>query len=403
MGLFRDQSVVPVLTFHSVGMNYDDWVWSHLSESADMFERFLVRLHKQGYKTVSLQQLYDHMSGGQRCDAKSIVLVFDDGYLDNWTTVAPLLKKYDMCGAVYVNPEFVDPGTELRPTLDDLGGNVEELHSIEHRGFMNWAELEVLDSSGVLDVQSHSMSHTWYFTGPGIVDSYAPGSAPTYPWMSWNSRPDRKPFYLSEDQSEFVAWGTPVFENEKSIIARRFFPDQEMVEKVQDVVEKQGGVEFFANPDWRDQYRKITADVTGDRPFSGEYESERDFEKRVSWELAEAKSIIEEKLNKQVHFLCWPGGGVDATSKRLALETGHLSWTLPGGDASDKRNVPGADATEVKRVPAMRDVFFLGRKWGRGSDILMMLDIMTHQNSFFIRRLRDLYKIGVALGIAGHK
>ena len=403
MRLSRDQSVVPVLTFHSVGMNYGDWTWSHLSESAEMFESFLVRLHSQGYKTVSLQQLYDHMSGEGRCDPKSIVLVFDDGYLDNWTTVAPLLKKYGMLGAVYVNPEFVDPGTEIRPTLDDLAGKVEDLHSIEHRGFMNWAELAALDSSGVLDVQSHSMSHTWYFTGPRIVDCFAPTTAPTYPWMSWNARPERKPFYLSEDQSEFVPWGTPVFENEKSIIARRFSPDPQMVAKIETEVERQGGFEFFADPDWKDRYRKITSDITGDRPFPGDRESEHDFEERVRWELAEAKSIIENKLNKQVHFLCWPGGGVNATAKRLALESGHRSWTLPGGDASDKRNVPGSDATEVKRVPAMREVVFFGRKWGHGSDILMLLDVMTHQNSFIVRRLRDLYKVSVALGLAGQR
>jgi peptidoglycan/xylan/chitin deacetylase (PgdA/CDA1 family) len=403
MRLFRDQSIVSVMTFHSVGMNYDEWVWAHLTESAAMFESFLVRLRKQGYRTVSLQQLYDHMSGNQTCDERSVVLVFDDGYLDNWTTVAPLLKKYDMCGAVYVNPEFVDPGKELRPTIDDLGGAAEDIANVGHRGFMNWSELANLDRSGVLDVQSHSMSHTWYFTGPKIVDCHTPASAAKYPWMSWNARPERKPFYLVEDQSDFVAWGSPVFENEKSIIARRFYPEPEMVQKIEDEVGNQGGRKFFESPDWESRYRDIVSSIVGDGEFPGTYESEEDCERRVKWELAESKSSIEENLDKQVDFLCWPGGGVDSTAKQLALDVGYKSWTLPGGDASSKRNIPGSDATEVKRVPAMREVYFFGRKWGRGGDILMLLDVMVHQNSWVMKRIRDAYKLGVALGVFRQK
>ena len=403
MQLFRDQSIVPVLTFHSVGMNYDEWIWAHLTESAAMFESLLVRLRKRGYRTVSLQQLYDHMSGVQTCDEKSVVLVFDDGYLDNWTTVAPLLKKHGMRGVVYVNPEFVDPGQELRPTLDDLTGADEDLPSIDHRGFMNWSELAALDRSGVLDVQSHSMSHTWYFTGPKIIDCHSPESAGKYPWMSWNARPERKSFYLNEDQSDFVPWGSPIFENEKSIIARRFYPEPDMVAKLESEVGKQGGRKFFENPDWETRYRSIVSSICGDGEFPGTYEAEQDYERRVRWELAESKSAIEENLDKQVDFLCWPGGGVNSTAKQLALDVGYKSWTLPGGDASGKRNIPGSDATEVKRVPAMREVYFLGRKWGRGGDILMLLDVMVHQNSWVLKRIRDAYKLGVALGVFRQK
>jgi hypothetical protein len=297
---------------------------------------------------------------------------------------------------VYVNPEFVDPGKELRPTIDDPA-------SIDHRGFMNWSELAALDRSGILDVQSHSMSHTWYFTGPKIIDCHKPESAGKYPWMSWNARPERKPFYLNEDQSDFVPWGSPIFENEKSIIARRFYPEPEMVKKIEDEIGNQGGRKFFENPDWESRYREIVSRIIGDGEFPGTYESEEDCERRVKWELAESKAAIEKNLDKQVDFLCWPGGGVNSTAKQLALDVGYKSWTLPGGDASDKRNIPGSDATEVKRVPAMREVYFLGRKWGRGGDILMLLDVMVHQNSWVLKRIRDAYKLGVALGVFRQK
>ena len=45
---------------------------------------------------------------GKNIPEKSIVLTFDDGYADIWIYAYPLLKKYGMCGTVFINPDFVD-------------------------------------------------------------------------------------------------------------------------------------------------------------------------------------------------------------------------------------------------------------------------------------------------------
>jgi hypothetical protein len=278
----------------------------------------------------------------------------------------------------------VDPGAETRPTLNDS-----QDADISQTGFMNWAELKKLDESGVLDVQSHSLTHTWYFSGPRIVDYYTPESAAAYPWMAWNARPERKPFYLQEDQTSFVPWGTPVFEYEKSLLARRFFPD---ANRVQEVI---SSVAADANSD--------LLQSTNDSPFPGTYESEDDYEARVRGELMESKAIIEHRLGKTVEFLCWPGGGVNAVAKRQAVEAGYKSWTLPSVEQRDKRNRPGEDPSEIRRLPSMRDVFFFGRKWGVGSERLVLLEILAHQESRAFDVLRKCYKLGVALGIAGQR
>jgi len=370
MSFWPKNDIVPVVTFHSVGMNEPGWIWQQLSERTDSFERLLQRLRANHYQTVTLADLYAHMSGKQSCAPKSIVLVFDDGYLDNWVTVYPLLKKYGMCGTVYVNPDFVDPGSELRPTLNDFLDS-----EVSQTGFMNWAELKQLDESGVLDVQSHSLTHTWYFTGPKIVDYYTPSSAAAYPWMAWNARPERKPYYLQEDQTSFVPWGTPVFEYEKSLLARRFFPDAD----------------------------QALLQSTDSSPFPGMYESDVDYEARVRGELMQSKAIIEERLGKTVDYLCWPGGGVNADVKRLAAEVGYKSWTLPSGEQRDKRNRPGEDPGEIKRLPAVRDVLFFDRKWGVGSERLVYLELLAHQESRAYDLLRKAYKVCVAAGIAGQR
>lgn len=389
MSFWPAKDIVPVLTFHSVGMNEPSWIWHELSERAQVFERLLQILQSHKYRSVSLSELHAHMSGERQCDPKSIALVFDDGYLDNWVTVYPLLKKYGMCGTVYVNPDFVDGGTETRPTLDDSRGEGLLKTEISQTGFMNWAELKQLDESRVLDVQSHSLTHTWYFTGPRIVDYYTPQSAAAYPWMAWNARPERKPYYLQEDQTSFVAWGTPVFEYEKSLLARRFFPDADRVQEFVGLVSAGADSALLQSTD--------------SSPFPGTYESDADYEARVRDELMESKAIIEQRLSKTVEFLCWPGGGSNDVAKRLAVDAGYKSWTLPSVEQRDKRNRPGVDPREIRRLPSMRDVFFFGKKWGVGTERLVLLEILAHQESKAFDVLKKCYKLGVALGIAGRR
>jgi peptidoglycan/xylan/chitin deacetylase (PgdA/CDA1 family) len=402
--LGRNQEIVPVVMFHSVGMNHEGWIWRHLSETAHIFEKFLKRLKKANYKTVTLQQLFAHMSGDRICDPKSIALVFDDGYLDNWVTVYPLLRKYEMCGTVYVNPEFVEPNDECRPTLDDYTASETGHVNTDQRGFMNWAELRKADSEGILDVQSHSMSHTWYFKGPSVVDCYAPQNAKFYPWMQWNARPERKPYYLREDQTQFVDFGTPIFEHEKSLVTRRFLPDAGKILEVQEEIRRSGETEFFLGSALRKRFDDVVSSVIGkDSIFPGEFESEDAYRARVEWELVESKSLIETRLDKTVDYLCWPGGGVNDIAKAAARKAGYRSWTVPGRDSTDKRNQPGENPKEIKRMPAMRDVYLLGKRWGFGTETLMILDVYAHQNSIIFDAIRKIYKTGVALGVAGNK
>lgn len=286
-----------------------------------------------------------------------------------------------MRGVVYVSPEFIQPGTDKRSTAEDLwSGSIEE-DSLELHGFMNWAELRGLNSEGVLDVQSHALTHTWYFDSPDVVDFHRPDAVYRYPWMSWNARPDRKPFYLNEDQQAFVPWGTPVFSHEKSLITKRFLPDPGATEEIESYVAAEGGPSFFSREDWESNLRGQFPFLRDGQKFPGAFESGDDYQQRVLDELTTSKAILEKELEKAVDFLSWPGGGVNDEAAALAVQAGYRSWTMSSWQRPADRNLPGMDPGGIKRISGRSKVHWRRRLLSDGDAWWIIQRVLTHQGS----------------------
>ena len=116
----------------------------------------------------------------------------------------------------------------LRTNLDDVWAGKKSMNELQTLGFLSWPEIQAMDASGVMDIQSHSMSHNFYFSSDKIKDIYT--GQPNYDWLAWFHQPERKPFYVTEDQKGFVPNGYPVFEFGRALGLRRYFPDEEMIE-----------------------------------------------------------------------------------------------------------------------------------------------------------------------------
>lgn len=381
MPLRRNKSIVPALMFHSVGLERHAWAWSYISESIESFESKIAKLKQKGFSAVFWDELYEHMAGTIVLPADSILLTFDDGYLDNWTNIFPILKKYGMKATIFVNPDFVDPSDQLRPTLDNLAAENRTGEETPVVGFLNWAEMREMEKSGLIDIQSHAMTHTWYFSGPRIDDYHRPHDVTPYPWLFWNVRPDRKPFYLKEDQQQFLPWGYPVLQHAKSLAVRRFFPDETAVHSITSFVSSEGGHEFFRRQDWRAVLESRVASTFGNDGIAGFYESETERISRIRDELRRSKAIIEENLDKQVNYICWPGGANDELVHQIAREAGYKSWTLSSSSALEKRNLPGADPETIKRIGTTNAINVRGKHCGFGGPGLQLLKIFSHQGS----------------------
>lgn len=378
---------IPVLMYHSVGPIIADWNWNFLTVPAETFENHLLWLSKAGYQTIDLDELYNYVWGKQELPLHSVVLTFDDGYLDNWVYAAPLLNRYGFKGTVFVGPDFVDPREIVRPTLEDVwGGSIDET-KLDVRGFMSWKELRELDKNGPLRVESHAMTHTWYPSGPEIVDFHHPNDG--YYWLDWNVYPDEKPFYLSQPQNTKIPFGTPVYEHHKALAGTRYLPDLLEAEHMTEFVKYRGGNEFFKEKEWRG---KLFAEARRFRQkygARGRYESSEERRDRYQHELAGAKNIIEDALEREIRFLCWPGGGYNELSRTMALGL-YTAVTLGSADPSPVRNRPGDDPKLIKRlgVPTILE----GAKVYYPSGRYLVQALKEYQGSGFARKYRQVMK-----------
>lgn len=388
------------LMFHSVGL--DGWSWRspQISESIGTFERKIKALAQTRWTSFFLTEMPIE---SQRANAaKNLLLTFDDGYLDNWVHVFPMLKKFGMKATIFVTPQFVDRRGLIRPqsspgTVQDLNHNAARCCA----GFLSWAEMRKMENSCLVDIQSHALTHTWYFKGPKIVDFWHPGAAtePGGPvWMLWNRFPEFKPFYLTKakEYEKRIPYGTPIYEYGKALVTRRYFPDEEELEAdLVDCVYTGGEKMFFTRPNWREELlERVTKYRRGKSKVAGTYESEDDYLLRVRNELAESKRILEERLEKTVDGICWPGGGVTEEVLAIARDAGYKYFTLPSAWKSERAK--GKYADMIPRIGSFSRIMWRGREIGVPTGREFIWYIERHRGSLiykWIGRCARLFRI----------
>lgn len=375
--------------FHSVGLDQWQWRSAHIAEPLKTFERKIAALARAGWQSVSIDEIHNDKLGGT--SKKMVLLTFDDGYLDNWVHVFPVLKKYGMKATIFVNPDFVDNRDIVRPQCVP-GSMCDKDHRPDKccAGFLSWSEMRLMEKSGLVDIQSHALTHTWYFKGPEIVDFWHPGAATERVgpiWMLWNKYPDFKPFYLTEAMKyeSRISYGTPIYEHGKALITRRYSPDERsLTVRLVEYLERHGGADFFNSSDWRMQLQNIVKHhrrSDGSKSFSGYYEAEAEYQNRVRHELVSAKNTIEKKLCKRVTAVCWPGGGVTEGVLDIARKAGYRHFTLPS--AWKPEQAKGKYMDMIPRIGSMSNIVWRGWNLGRPTGKEFVWSIERQRGSLF--------------------
>ena len=150
------------------------------------------------------------------------------------------------------------------------------------------------------------MTHEFIFTSDKIIDYYTPDKFNKYYWLAWMLYPDSPKEWDStaNKYKELIPVGYPIFEYGRRLSSRKFIPDMKYVDYVIEQYNKdERQINYIGN--------------------TGVYETEEEFHDYIHWEVCECKKVLEEKLKKEIHTLCFPGGGYTDYVLDVANECGY--------------------------------------------------------------------------------
>lgn len=100
---------VPILMYHYIRVNpvASDWLGYRLSVRPADFAAQMDWLAQHGYHPVTMRDVFAFLNGQTGLPSKPIVLTFDDGYADFYTSALPVLRAHDFTAVSYVVSGFI--------------------------------------------------------------------------------------------------------------------------------------------------------------------------------------------------------------------------------------------------------------------------------------------------------
>jgi peptidoglycan/xylan/chitin deacetylase (PgdA/CDA1 family) len=126
---------VPVLMYHRITAPAADVALPDLWIPPKLFRRQMQALKNHGWTAITAEQLAVSFAAHERPGPKRFVITIDDGAIDGYTNVRPILGDLRMSATFFVNPGHVGRSTK-----------------------MDWDELRELRAEGH-DIANHSLSH----------------------------------------------------------------------------------------------------------------------------------------------------------------------------------------------------------------------------------------------------
>jgi len=127
--------LMPILCYHQFVAGTS--AARQLQVSAADFERQMAYLHAEGYQVIPLKKVLSILQGKSSVPPKTVVLTIDDGYRSVYEVAYPILKKYGFSATLFVYTDFVGGAAAL-----------------------SWSQIKMMSESGVIDVESHTKSHS---------------------------------------------------------------------------------------------------------------------------------------------------------------------------------------------------------------------------------------------------
>ena len=121
---------IPALMYHSISTDPKNT----LCVSEKQFAEEMEWLKNNNYHCISLDQLYQALVNHGPLPDKPVMIIFDDGYANNYKTACPILQKNGFTGVFFIVTNYVCPNRIDWDQLKDLLGHGNSIgsHSVHH-------------------------------------------------------------------------------------------------------------------------------------------------------------------------------------------------------------------------------------------------------------------------------
>ena len=105
--------------------------------SPQRLEQQLDVLRRHGFTPVGLDALARAAQTGRKTPSRPVLLTFDDGHLDNYTQLFPLLQKHQVPALIFLVTDFIGQKPD----------------------YLTWQQVREMQQSGLVEFGSHTCSH----------------------------------------------------------------------------------------------------------------------------------------------------------------------------------------------------------------------------------------------------
>ncbi len=272
---------------------------------------FEMKIIKKYFKTITLDDVYEYLTTDKQPDKPSIVISFDDGYVDNFVYAYPILKKYRLKATIFPVSTRINKKDTVRPTLEDYwNGKVSfnELHKPKTMAEANYEFLkygksddfltvaELNKMKDVFDIQGHAAVHAKVFYEDEILDIY---DGKNGHWSNIYAFGESNDFSKLEDPK----LGYPLLPDRNNLAVKRGFVKKEVKDFVNSIDK-----DFFNQKDWKE---KLKEELIQKFDSFLDFETDEEREKRIREELETSKKDLESMIGREVRHLSYPFGHYD--------------------------------------------------------------------------------------------
>ncbi|OGX24947.1 MAG: hypothetical protein A2787_01165 [Omnitrophica WOR_2 bacterium RIFCSPHIGHO2_01_FULL_48_9] len=130
--------VVPIVMYHSIQDTAQLQLQNAVTTSPKFFRYHLDFLKKNKYNVITVDELVSGIQAGKHFPRRTVVITFDDGFLDNYTQAFPILKEYRYPAAMFVIAKYIGKKEHVR-----------------------WNQVVEMVQSGLITIGSHSYTHAY--------------------------------------------------------------------------------------------------------------------------------------------------------------------------------------------------------------------------------------------------